>query len=135
MELKKYPKEYKKNALYYASSSMLAAKNIEEAFEILHSLFGTEERLQLGRRLQIAQLVFEGASVREIEKVLKTSRDTVLNVRKELEKDTKGYEICLLKHEDLQETYKEKKYVKVGGSLQVFKKTKKTDFKYSQLSR
>ncbi|PIR43611.1 hypothetical protein COV24_01820 [candidate division WWE3 bacterium CG10_big_fil_rev_8_21_14_0_10_32_10] len=135
MELKYYPKSYKDESLYYLSACLLAAKNVEESFKIINSLLGEEEKLQIGRRIITAENLIKGKTIHETASIMKSGTRTVNEVAKKLRNNPEGFKICVKKYVEMQKEYKDKKYIKRGGSRMVKKWTEKTDFEYKNLKR
>ena len=135
MELKRYPKSYQDSAIYFLVSLLLAAKNVQEALKIIDSFFGNEEKLALRRRVEIAENLEQGKGLRDVAELLKSSTKTVGEVYRRLFEFPDGFEIVLKKDEKIRKDYLNKKYIKVGGSKTVFKRSEKTDFKYKDLKR
>lgn len=114
MELKRYPKSFQDAAVYHLVSLLLSAKNVDEAFKIIDSFFGKEEKLALGRRVEIARMLSEGSSLRDISGALKSSTKKVGEVYRRIYEFPDGFEIVLKKNKKLKREFSSKKYIKQG---------------------
>ena len=87
MKLTSYPKELKKNSLRHFRSLLLTAGNAEESYMIIKSLFTSEERYAIGRRLEIAEMLIKGEKYEDIKIKLKTSNITITRVSRMVDKN------------------------------------------------
>lgn len=100
------------NALNKLRSAFLAAKDGEEVDKIIKGVLTHDERMKMGRRIQIAQLLKEGLRYREIAKELKVGLNTVEKVHGLLNKNPSCYELVFAREEKVEKEYKRKAYQK-----------------------
>ena len=77
------------DTLYTAMSGL---KSREEIKNFLRDLLTESERVMVGRRILIAQMLLEEKPYDEIIRELKVGKDTIMRVHRWLEDDTDGYE-------------------------------------------
>lgn len=93
------------DTLYTAVSSL---KSREEVKNFLRDLLTESERVMLGRRIIIAQMLLEENTYLEIKRELGVGIDTITRVHKWLEDDIDGYEKTVKKLEKILESRQEK---------------------------
>jgi len=109
-------------------NAFLAAKDGKDVENVINGLLTTDEKLKIGRRIQVASMIIGGFSGEEIMKLLSVGRNTITLVSKHLSNYPKCFELVNLRSKKVEKTYKEKSYKKMGGSQLVFKKRKYTGF-------
>ncbi len=77
------------DTLYTAVSGL---KSREEIKNFLRDLLTESERVMIGRRIIVAQMLLEEKSYNEIVRELKVGKDTIMRVHRWLEDETYGYE-------------------------------------------
>lgn len=110
------------SALNKVRDALLAAKNGNEVNEILEGLFTDEERLQIGRRILVAEQLGLGFTHDEIASDLHVGKATISSVYKKLTANPACFQLILKRGKKVAQEYKAKRYKKVGGSQMVFKK-------------
>lgn len=94
------------DTLYTAMSGL---KSREEIKNFLRDLLTESERVMVGRRIIIAQMLLEEKSYDEIIRELKVGKDTIMRVHRWLEDETEGYEKAIKKLEKVLESRQEKR--------------------------
>jgi uncharacterized protein YerC len=110
------------DALNRVSNALLAAKDGNEVQEILKGLFTDEERLQLGRRILIAEQLRLGFTHYEIVEDLHVGKATVGAIYNKIQSHPKCFELILKRQKKVEKEFNQKKYRREGGSQLVFKK-------------
>ena len=103
-------------------ASFLAAKDGSDVEEIIKAILTHDERMKIGRRIQIAELIKQGVLYRQIAKELKVGLTTVLLVARKLDQDPTGYELIMDREEKVEKEYRRKVYEKTGASKMIYKK-------------
>lgn len=103
-------------------NALLAARDGNEVEEIMNALFTSEEKLQLGRRIIIAEFIKSEMSLLEISQILRAGNDTISRVVRKLEKYPRAFELIEKRGSKVESEYDKKKYRSVGGSKLVYKK-------------
>ncbi len=116
-------------------SAFLAANDGHDVEEIINGLLTSDEKIKIGRRIQVAQLLLSGMPGSEIIDELKVGKGTVNLVEKNLTEYPRCFELILKRQELVDREYKEKAYVKVGGPKLIFKKKEYTGFRRKNVKR
>ena len=106
--------EYKITNL--VKNAFLAAKDGKDVENVINGLLTTDEKLKIGRRIQVASMIIWGFSGEEIMKLLSVGRNTITLVSKHLSNYPKCFELVNIRSKKVEKTYKEKSYKKMGGS-------------------
>ncbi|MBI2103587.1 hypothetical protein HYT59_01125 [Candidatus Woesebacteria bacterium] len=122
-------------ALNKLRSAFLAANDGHDVEEIINGLLTSDEKIKIGRRIQVAQLLLSGMPGSEIIDELKVGKGTVNLVEKNLTEYPRCFELILKRQELVDREYKEKAYVKVGGPKLIFKKKEYTGFRRKNVKR
>lgn len=109
-------------ALNKLRNAFLAAKDGSEVNQIINSLLTSEEKLQLGRRILIAEGLKQGLTLLDICQMLKVGKGTVVSVSQNLERYPQGFELIEKRGLSVEKHYQQKKYKYVGGSKLIKKK-------------
>ena len=128
-------KDFVFNALNKLRAAFLAAKDGEEVEAIMKAILTHDERMKIGRRIEIAQLVLAGMTYHEITTELKVGMPTVVAVAKKIEQYPQAFKLINQREEKVEITYQQKAYRKVGGPQLVFKKKEFTGFTRKQVQR
>lgn len=94
------------DTLYTAMSGL---KSREEIKNFLRDLLTESERIMIGRRIIIAQMLLEEKSYEEIIRELKVGKDTIMRVHRWLEDETEGYEKAIKQLEKVLTARQEKR--------------------------
>lgn len=122
-------------ALNRVRDAFLAADDGEEVEEVMSALLTFDERMKVGRRVQIAEMIEAGYTHEEIVRDLKVGRTTVALVVKLLDSHPKGYAFVMRRQKKVEREYKSKKERSVGGSKLIFKKKEYTGFTRKDVRR
>src|SRR3990170_6361209 len=122
-------------ALNKLRSAFLAAKDGSEVEEIIKAVLTFDERMKIGRRLQIAQLLNQGISYEEIKEQLKVGFTTINFVERSLRDHPDAYELINRREDKVEQEYKAGAYRRTGGSTLVFKRSEYTGLKRKDIHR
>ncbi len=117
------------------SSAFLAAKDGNEVENIINGLLTPDEKLKIGRRIQIAECLQKGMTVDEICQKLKVGNTTVVFMGNNLLKYPEFFKIISKRERKVEDQYQGNKYRKVGGSTLVIKRKIYTGFKRKDVKR
>lgn len=123
------------DALSKLRASFLAAKDGEEVEEIIKAILTHDERIKIGRRIMIAQLLQDGYTFDSIRKLLKVGKNTVAQIEKKFSSSPLGFKLINKKEAKVEYEFKQKAYKKTGGSKLVFKKKKYNGFSRKDVKR
>jgi len=123
------------DALNRLRASFLAAKDGNDVEEIIKAILTYDERMKIGRRIQIAELIKEGMQYRQIAKDLKVGLTTVMLVARKLDENPDGYELIMNREDKVEKEYHSRAYRKLGGSKVIFKKKEYTGFTRKDVKR
>lgn len=102
------------------ASAFLIAKTETEIKQILFSLFTSDERTKLGRRIQVAQMIKDNVPYRDITQELQVGKQTIMMVVRRMDSNPEGFQL-ILSQEGKQGKNKRKYYI-VGGSKMIYKR-------------
>lgn len=122
-------------ALNKLRAAFLAANDGVEVEEIIKGLLTYDERMKIGRRIQIAQLLKQGMKYREIMKELKVGLPTIMLVSRKINQNPKCFELIMAREEKVEREYKSSAYQYTGGSKLILKRKKYTGFKRKDVKR
>jgi len=86
-------KDFVYSALNKLRTAFLAAKDGEEVEELIKAILTGDERMKIGRRIEIAQLLQSGMTYDEITKFLKVGIPTVVAVARKIDQYPKAYQL------------------------------------------
>lgn len=122
-------------ALNKVRDALLAAKDGNEVDELLQGLFTEEERLQIGRRILIAEQLRLGQTHADIVEDLHVGKGTVGAVYSKLNSNPNCFELIFRRRTKVEKDYSNKKYRSIGGSTLVFKKKEYTGITRKDIKR
>jgi uncharacterized protein YerC len=122
-------------ALNKLRAAFLAAKDGEQVEEIIKGVLTTDEQMKIGRRIQIAEMLNNGITYREIKEELKVGITTILLVDSKLQQNKVWFDLIMNREEKVKREYKQKSYRLVGGSTKIFKSREYTGFKRKNVVR
>lgn len=128
-------KESVYEALNKLRSAFLAASNGEEVEEIIMGILSHDERMKIGRRIQIAQLLQAGMTYQEIRDNLNVGLTTIGEVDKLLDSHPLCYELIEKREQKVEETFKRKGFEMSGNPKSVFKTKIRTKFSRKEVPR
>jgi len=124
------------DALNSLRAALLAAKDGNEVENILNGIFTYDEKMKIGRRINVAWMLKEGFIYEEIADTLKVGRNTINSVYKKLRENKEGFDLIFKREKRVEKEFEQKAYVS-GGSPKMVKKGKKiyTGFKRKDIKR
>ncbi|OGM28056.1 hypothetical protein A2962_05570 [Candidatus Woesebacteria bacterium RIFCSPLOWO2_01_FULL_39_61] len=122
-------------ALNKLRTSFFAANDGLQVDEIIKGILTYDERMKIGRRIQIAQLLDQGLQYREIMKELKVGLPTIMLVSRKMDQNPRCFELIMAREEKVEKEYKGKAYKKVGESKIVFERKEYTGFRRKNVKR
>lgn len=129
----------KKEAVYEALNKLraafLAAKDGNEVESIIKAVLTNDERMKIGRRIQIAELLKAGLTHMEVKAFLKVGFPTIAKVDKKISENPEAFELINKREKKVEDIYQTKAYVRRGSSKMVFKKKEYTGFKRKDVKR
>ena len=128
-------KDFWFSALNKIRHAFLAADNGEEVDKIINAVLTSDEKMKIGRRIEIVEYLLEEAPYEEIVKELKVGKATVISVAKKLEGNKEGYDFIFRRQKKVESEFKQNAYIKVGPSMLLHKKTEYTGFKRKDVKR
>lgn len=122
-------------ALNKLRAAFLAAKDGSQVDEIIKTVLTHDERMKIGRRIQIAQMLKNGFTYAQIKEKLKVGPPTIRQVDQRMQQNPLGYQLIEAREEKVEKVYKSKAYEKIGGPKLIFKKRKYTGLKRKGVKR
>lgn len=122
------------DALNKLRAALLAAKDGNEVEEIMYILT-YDERMKIGRRIKIAQLLSQGKTIAQIRQELKVGIATVNQVSRILSEHPLSFELINAREERVEKEFKGRTYQRTGGGKLVYKRTIYTGFKRRDVKR
>lgn len=123
------------DALNQVRSAFLAAKDGSEVNEIIMGILTHDERMKIGRRVQIARMLKSGATYAQVIAELKVGKTTVGLVEKGLSEHPQAFSLIDKREEKVENEYKSRAYRETGGSKMIFKRKKYTGFTRKDVER
>ena len=115
--------------------SFLAAKDGVEVDIITDGLLTHDEKLKIGRRILIAEYLIAGHPIEYISNFLKVGRNTVMHVKRRLEKYQQCFELIERRRKLVGKEYENKSHRMIGGSQLIIKRKEYTGFKRADVKR
>lgn len=122
-------------ALNKLRSAFLAAKDGSQVEEIIMGVLTHDERMKIGRRIQVAQMLMNGATYDEIMDELKIGRSTIGWVERQVAEHPLAYELFGQREEKVEKEFAFRAYKETGGSTKVFKGRTYTGFTRKDVNR
>ncbi|OGH14154.1 MAG: hypothetical protein A2860_02225 [Candidatus Levybacteria bacterium RIFCSPHIGHO2_01_FULL_37_33] len=122
-------------ALNKLRNAFLAARDGDEVNEIINGILSYDERLKIGRRILVAEMLKGGFTIEEIVNTLKVGRTTVLFVSRNLDQFPNCFELLEKRNNKVEKEYQNKKHRLLGGSKKIFKSKEYTGYKRSNVNR
>ncbi|PIS21372.1 hypothetical protein COY33_02380 [candidate division WWE3 bacterium CG_4_10_14_0_2_um_filter_42_7] len=123
------------DAFNRARDSFLAAKDGNEVDLVIEALLTSDEKIRIGRRIQVAKLLRQGKLFREIKNTLRVGLETIDQVDKKLSSNPEGFDIIFRRGDEVEDKYHEKAYRKEGGPRLLHKRTVYTGYKRKDVPR
>jgi TrpR family transcriptional regulator, trp operon repressor len=115
--------------------AFLAAKDGDDVDLIVKGLLSNDERLKIGRRIEVARMLAEGLPNRDIAQRLRVGVATVQMVSERMSRFPECFKILEERTEKVEKEFKKRAYVKTGGAKLLFKKTRYTGYKRKDVKR
>lgn len=128
-------KEYVYQALNKLRAAFLAAEDGSEVEEIIMGVLTHDERMKVGRRIQIAQMLKEGNTYAQIKEELKVGPPTITLTEKKMNQHPLCFALIDKRVGRVENEYKRKAYEKRGASKLVFKRKTYTGFTRKDVKR
>lgn len=129
----------KKDAVYEALNKLraafLAAKDGGEVEKIIKGVLTHDERIKIGRRIQVAEMIKAGFTYEEIKNELKVGRHTIQETGRKISEFPFCFKLISERESRVEKEYRDKSYVKVGGPKMIFKRSVYTGFKRKDVKR
>lgn len=123
------------SALNKLRSAFLAAKDGGEVESIIKGVLTNDERIKIGRRILIAQLLSEENTYDEIKNSLKVGKQTIIQVQKSMESHPECFKLINQREEKVETTFGKKAYVKTGNPKYIKKFIEYTGFTRKDVKR
>ena len=128
-------KESVYEALNKLRLAFLAAKDGTEVEEIIMGTLTHDERMKIGRRIQIAQMLRNDLSYQEIKNNLNVGFATIGLVDNLLNNHSTCYKLIEEREQKMEETFKHKAFEMSGNPKSVFKTKIRTKFSRKEVPR
>lgn len=122
-------------ALNKLRAAFLAAKDGNEVEEIIKGILTHDERMKVGRRIQIAQMLRNGFTYAQIREKLNVGPPTIKTVDRKVSENPRCFELIDSREEKIEREYKSKSHDKVGGSKMIYKRRVYTGLKRKDTKR
>lgn len=128
-------KENVYGALNKLRSAFLAAKNGKDVEEIIRGILTYDERMKIGRRIQIAKMLNEDKTHEETREELKVGFSTINLVAKLMSNHPDCFKLINMREEKVEREFKSKAFEKLGSHKRVFRPTTYTGFRRKDVGR
>jgi Trp operon repressor len=122
-------------ALNRLRAVLMAAKDGHDVEEIVKGVLTQDERVKIGRRIEIAEMLSDGVGHDEIADELKVGKTTIAQVSQNLERHPRCFELIDKRLDKVDREYERSAYRKVGGSKLIHKKREYTGFSKKDVKR
>ena len=128
-------KSFVYNALNKLRAAFLAAKDGEEVEQLMKAILTNDERIKIGRRIEVVQLLQAGLTYHEITAELKVGIPTVVAIAKKFEQYPHAFRLINKREHQVEKTYQQKAYRPVGGPKKYYKSKTYTGYSRKQVPR
>uniref|UniRef100_A0A831YTG5 TrpR like protein, YerC/YecD n=1 Tax=candidate division WWE3 bacterium TaxID=2053526 RepID=A0A831YTG5_UNCKA len=128
-------KEEVYEALNRLRDAFLAAKDGTEVERIISGLLTFDEKMKIGRRIQVAEYLNQDYGEEEISNLLRVGKATISAITRKVEEFPDCFELLKMRRKKVENEYQGKGYQRSGGSLRVFKPRVYTGFKRKDVKR
>jgi len=128
-------KESVYEALNKLRAAFLAARDGAEVEEIIMGILTHDERMKIGRRIQIAQMLQNELSYQEIKDNLNVGFATIGLVDKLITNHSIAYKLIDKREQKVEETFNRKAFEMSGNPKAVFKTKIRTKFSRKEVPR
>ncbi|PIS22838.1 hypothetical protein COT49_03345 [candidate division WWE3 bacterium CG08_land_8_20_14_0_20_40_13] len=115
--------------------SLLAAKNGEEVEDIIKSILTLDERIKIGRRVEVAWCLQHNFSYEEIQKTLHVGKGTISRIEKIFAENKNGFELIFERRKKVESEFNSRAYKKIGPWGVYNRRTEYTGFKRKDVKR
>lgn len=122
-------------ALNRLRDAFLAAKDGTEVEKIINGILTFDEKMKIGRRIQIAEYLNQDYGEEETSALLKVGKATINAIARKIEEFPECFELLQARRTKVESEYQDKSHRRTGGSLQVFKPLVYTGFKRKEVKR
>ena len=122
-------------ALNKLRAAFLAARDGKEVEDIIKGILTYDERMKIGRRIQIIQLLKAELTYEEIKTELKVGKNTIALSERKMNQNPLCVNLILKREEKVEKEFKQKAFSKIGGSKMIFKKREYTGFSRKNVGR
>ncbi len=122
-------------ALNKLRSAFLAAKDGSEVNNIIKGILTSDERIKIGRRIIISQLLDDNQTYDQISKQYKIGKQTIIQVQKLKDKYPKCFDLINKREEKVENEYSKSAYEKVGYTRSLQRFPIYTGFKRKDVTR
>jgi len=122
-------------ALNKLRAAFLAAKDGQEVDELIKGLLTHDERMKIGRRIILSQLLDEDVTYDYITKNLKIGRQTIIELQRLKDKYPKCFELINKREEKVEGEYHDKAYKTVTSPSTWKKFPEYTGYKRNKIKR
>jgi Trp operon repressor len=122
-------------ALNKVRDALLAANDGNDVEQIMNGVLTFDERMKIGRRIQVAECLIMGLKNEEIQTILKVGKATIAHVSRNLDDYEKCFHLIRARSKKVKEVYKNKSYRMTDGSTKIFKTREYTGFKRKDVER
>lgn len=105
------------SAFNKARDAFLAAKDGHQVDLVIDALLTHDEKIKIGRRVLVADLLREGFQYREIADLLKVGNNTIIKLEEQLDNHQEGFALIFRRSKKVEEEFKDKAYRSVGRSM------------------
>lgn len=123
------------SALNRLRNAFLAAKAGTEVESIINGLLTHDEKMKIGRRILIAELLHNDLTVEEISELLNVGRSTIATVNKNIDSHPDCFNLIAKRSEKIESEYESKKHTYSGSSKLIYKKKIYSGFKRKNVKR
>ena len=110
-------------ALNKLRKAFIVANNLETVKKITKGILTQDERMKIGRRIQIVQMLKSGLTYRQIREELKVGVNTIMLVERKMQQNPECFNLILdLKEKVVIREKPMKAFQSLGGSKLIFKK-------------
>jgi len=128
-------KDYIYEAINKLRAAFLAAKDGHDVEEIINGVLTNDEKIKIGRRIQIAQMLQKDYTYEEIKDELKVGLQTIKLISNKLDSHQTCFKLIETKEDKIEKKYKIRAYENTGGSKMIFKKRTYTGYTRKDVER
>lgn len=123
------------SAFNRARDAFLAAKDGHEVDLVIAAILTSDEKIKIGRRVLVAELLREGFQYREIADLLKVGNNTIIKLEEQLDNNQEGFSLVFRRSQKVEEEFKDRAYRTVGRSMVLHHRKEYTGFTRKDVKR